>query len=78
MKIKYKLIFIFIFIILISSLPLSTFILDRQEKEKLSMIIHQGEIYSKILASSLLNIILMNGGDLDASKIDSNEMLSIF
>ena len=77
MKIKYKLIIIFIFIILIATLPLSLFILNQQEKQKILIVTHQGEINSRILARTTLNILLMNGGDVGSSKVDIKDMLSI-
>ena len=77
MKIKYKLIIIFIFIILLATLPLSLFILNQQEKQKILLITHQGEINSRILARSTLNILLMNGGDVASSMVDAKDMLSI-
>jgi len=77
LKIKYKLIIIFIFIILIATLPLSLFILDQQEKQKILIITHQGEINSRILARTTLNILLMNGGDITSSMVDAKDMLSI-
>ncbi|OHD66856.1 MAG: hypothetical protein A2176_12365 [Spirochaetes bacterium RBG_13_51_14] len=77
MKIRYKLILIFILIILAATLPLSIFILNQQEKQKLNLITHQGEINSRILARTTLNILLMNGGDISSSMVDAKEMLSI-
>ncbi|MCU0846972.1 MAG: SpoIIE family protein phosphatase [Spirochaetes bacterium] len=77
MKIKYKLILMFVSIILAASLPLSLFILESQEDEKMSLIRHQGRINSRILSMAVMNIILMNGGDVAAVRIDAREMISI-
>ncbi len=77
MKIKYKLILVFAVIILAASLPLSLFILNRQEKSKISLLTHQGEINSAILSRSILNILLMNGGHIPSSRVDAREMISI-
>jgi two-component system, sensor histidine kinase ChiS len=77
LKIKYKLIIIFIIIILIATLPLSLFILNQQEKQKVLIITHQGETNSRILARTTLNILLMNGGDIGSSMVDAKDMLSI-
>ncbi|MFC1668795.1 SpoIIE family protein phosphatase [Spirochaetota bacterium] len=77
MKIKYKLILLLISIILIASLPISFFILKIQESEKIDLLTNQGIINSKILAMSTLNLLIMNGGSITATRIDSKEMLSI-
>ncbi len=77
MKIKYKLILIFILIILCASLPLSLFILNRQKQEKITTVTHQGQIFSKFFAQSILNIILANGGDIKATQIDTREMMTV-
>ncbi|MBN2079413.1 MAG: SpoIIE family protein phosphatase [Spirochaetes bacterium] len=75
--IRYKFILILIFMILGSTLPLSLFILDRQERQKLGLLMHQGEINSRILARATFNILLMNGGDIRGSMVDVKDMLSI-
>ncbi len=77
MKIKFKLILTFIIIILAACLPLSLFILNQQEKQKLALITHQGEINSRILARTTLNILMMNGGDIRGSMVDSQDMISM-
>ncbi len=77
MSFKYKLILLFIIIVITASMPLTLFILEKQEKEKISRIIDENKIISEILARSTLNIILMNGGDVRASKVDCKDMISI-
>lgn len=77
MKIRYKLIIIFIIIIMSSALPLSLYILNKQEEGKISLITHQGEINSSILAYSIRNIVLSNGLNIYATRVDSKEMISI-
>ena len=77
MKIKYKLIIILILIIITASLPLSLFILGQQEKQKLALITHQGEIHSRVLARTTYNILLMNGGDIVCSMVDARDMISM-
>jgi two-component system sensor histidine kinase ChiS len=77
LKIRFKLILTFIFLILIASLPLSLFILNQQEKQKLALITHQGEINSRILARTTLNILMMNGGDIQSTMVDAKDMVSM-
>ena len=67
----------FILIILFASLPVSLFILHKQEQEKIAAATHQGYIFSKILAQSVLNIILANGGDIRATQLDTQEMIGV-
>ena len=68
----------FILIILFASLPLSVFILNKQEQEKISAATLQGNIYSTILTRTVLNIILANGGEIKPTQIDIKEMLGVF
>ncbi|HON79263.1 MAG TPA: SpoIIE family protein phosphatase [Spirochaetota bacterium] len=77
MSIKYKLILSVIAIILISTVPLSVFLLERQEREKLAGILHEGSISARILAQGTINTLLMNGANIAASKVDSKDMISI-
>jgi two-component system sensor histidine kinase ChiS len=77
MKIRYKLILIFILIILAASLPLSFFILNQQERQKIDLLKHQGETNSRILARTTLNILLMNGGDVRSAMVDAKDMITM-
>jgi two-component system, sensor histidine kinase ChiS len=77
MKIKYKLIFMFILIILFASLPVSLYILHKQEEEKIASIASKGRILSTILTQSVMNIILANGGDIKTTQVDVKEMISV-
>src|SRR4030042_2341705 len=77
MKIKYKLILMFILIILFASMPVSLFILHKQEQEKIITATNQGSIFSTILAQSVLNIILANGGDIKTTQVDTKEMMAV-
>lgn len=77
MLIKYKLIVIFVLVIIAASLPLSLFILNKQKAEKIKSLIHTGGLFSKILSRSTLNIILMNGGDIESIKVDAKDMIAI-
>jgi two-component system sensor histidine kinase ChiS len=67
----------FILIILIALLPVSLFILHKQEQEKIAAATHQGYTFSTILAQSVLNIILANGGDIRATQLDTKEMIGV-
>jgi two-component system sensor histidine kinase ChiS len=67
----------FILIILFALLPVSLFILHKQEQEKIAAATHQGHIFSTILAQSVLNIILANGGDIRATQLDTKDMIGV-
>ncbi len=75
MKIKYKIIIVMALVIITASLPLTLFILDSQEKEKIRLLLHQGEVQSRILSHAVMNILLMNGGDVEASRVDAGAMM---
>ncbi len=74
MKIKYKLTLIFILIIVAASLPLSLFILNKQEKEKITNLTNMGRLFAMITAETAHNMLIMNGGDIEAAKIDLKDM----
>jgi len=77
MKIRYKFIIAFIIITLLAALPVSLFIIERQENSIISMLTHQGELQSSLLARSVLNTLLVSGGDLEATRVDAGEFMKI-
>ncbi|TAL31010.1 MAG: response regulator [Spirochaetes bacterium] len=77
MKIKYKLIIIFVFIIVASTVPFGLFILSQAENESLDTLSQQGKYYSWILSRSASNTLLLNGGDIEASRVDIQDTLSM-
>jgi len=58
-------------------LPFSFYILENFKENILGKTLEQGKVVTAILAKSTVNILLMNGGDLSASKVDAQDMLSI-
>ncbi|TAL37468.1 MAG: response regulator [Spirochaetes bacterium] len=77
MRLKYKLILIFALLIIASSLPLTLFILNKQESEITDQLARNGEMQSAIIARYALNILLQNGGDLANARVDAREMLKV-
>ncbi len=77
MKIKYKLILIFILFTAILMTPFFSFLIQKLESETLSYTINQSKTNSKILAKSVLNILMMNGGDIQSSGVDIKDMASM-
>lgn len=77
MKLKYKLILLLLIVIIFASFPLSYFILLKQEEEKISSVMQQGKIQTRLLAYTVMNTLLVNGGDIDASRIDTRTTLDM-
>ncbi len=77
MKIKYKLIVIFVLLILASSVPLGMFILSQAERETLAQLFRQGKYYSWLVSRSSSNILLLNGGDIESSRVDIQDTLAM-
>ncbi len=77
MKLKYKLILLLLTVIIFASFPLSYFILQKQEEEKISSVMQQGRIQTRLLAYSVMNTLLVNGGDIEASRIDTRTTLEM-
>ena len=76
MKLKYKIIIIFLILIITSIVPLSIYILYEETEDKSTLMQNQGDSYSQILSRLSHNVILMNGGDLKASRIDAADIMS--
>ncbi len=77
MKIRYKLILIFVFIIIAAALPLSLFNLFQQEKQLIRQLDHRGRVNSSMIARFGLSVLMMNGGDLENSRVDLRDMMGM-
>ena len=77
MKIKYKLILIFILFTVILITPFFSLIIQKLESETLNYTINQSKTNSRIFAKSVLNILMMNGGDIHSSSVDIKDMTSM-
>ena len=77
MKIKYKLILIFIIFSGLLFTPFFSFLIQKLETETLKYTINQNKTNSKIFAKSVLNILMMNGGDIHSSSVDIKDMTSM-
>ncbi len=77
MKIKYKLILTFIIFTAILLIPFFSFIIQKLESETLSYTINQSKTNTRIYAKSVLNILMMNGGDIHSSSVDIKDMTSM-
>lgn len=77
MKIKYKLILIFILFVAILMTPFFSFLISKLETETLNYTINQSKTNNKIFSKSVLNILMMNGGDIQSSGVDIKDMASM-
>ena len=77
MKIKYKQIIITFIIIVLSVVPISYFIANQREKERLDSILKRSTFETRLMAGTALNILLVNGGDLRNTKLDLKEMIKM-
>ncbi len=77
MKIKHKLILVFILFTAVLLTPFYTILMQKFETETLKYTISQSITNSRIFAKSVLNILMMNGGDIRSSSVDIKEMTSM-
>jgi len=77
MKIKYKLILIFILFTAILMVPFFSFLINKMEYETLDYTISQNKTNCSIFAKSVLNILMMNGGEIHTSSVDIKDMVSM-
>ncbi|HDP80736.1 MAG TPA: response regulator [Spirochaetes bacterium] len=77
MKIRYKLTALFLLIIIASLIPASLFILRRVESHLMDRLLLKARIDAEVLARSTVHTIMMNGGDVATSRVDSRETISI-
>ena len=76
MSLKYKIIIILIVSIMLTIVPASLYMMDKRESDLISAIVQQQTVISSIMAQTTLNILLMNGGDIETSCVDVKEMFT--
>ena len=77
MKIKHKLILVLILFTAVLLTPFSALVMQKFESETLKYTINQSITNSRIFAKSVLNILMMNGGDIQSSSVDIKDMTSM-
>lgn len=77
MKIRYKFFIAFIIIIAITT-PVPIYILNRQIEQQHASIITEGTIRAKQISHAILNMLLLNSGNIPQTSIDANEYISSF
>ena len=78
MRLRYKISLLLAGIILAGILPVSVYIVDTQEKERLAAATARGEVQAKLFARSVFNILLMDAGDVKSARIDAREISTIY
>jgi two-component system sensor histidine kinase ChiS len=78
MRLRYKISLLLAAIILAGILPVSVYIVDTQEKERLAAATARGEVQAKLFARSIFNILLMDAGDVKSARIDAREISTIY
>lgn len=78
MRVRTKLILSLALIIFIAIVPISWYLISKLEEATLEKARQMGLAECEFLARSMLNLLLTNGGDLQASRVDGREVLKIF
>jgi two-component system sensor histidine kinase ChiS len=74
MKIRYKFFIAFIIIIAIT-VPVPVYILTTQVEQQRMTIIKEGEIFAKQISHTVLNMLLLNNGNVSQTSIDAYEYI---
>lgn len=77
-KIKYKLAMTVLAVAVVAAIPLSMYILDKQEKEKIESTIAVGRGNTKLLAKTMLDVFLKSGGEPGSVRIDAEEAINTY
>lgn len=64
-------------VIVFTALPISLFLLHKQEQASIKQVINEGFNSAEILSRSAANILLMNAGNISSAQIDCREMMDI-
>ncbi|MCX8124521.1 MAG: SpoIIE family protein phosphatase [Spirochaetes bacterium] len=75
MRIRYKILIAFIIIIAIT-MPFPLYILNRQIEQLHSKIINDGTLQAKQISNMVLNMLLLNSGNVAQTSIDANEYIT--
>lgn len=59
-------------------LPVSFYIVQTQENERIASAQARGEFQARLYARSVMNILLMDAGDLNSARVDARELSTIF
>ncbi len=77
-KIKYKLALTVLAVAIVAVIPLSFYILAKQEKEKIDSTISIGRGNTKLLGKTMLDVFLKSGGEPESMRIDAEEAINTY
>ncbi len=78
MKLRYKLSLTLALLILVGILPVSVYIVNTQEKERIAAAEARGDFQARLFARNVFNILLMDAGDIAATRVDARELSAIY
>jgi|GEM_PF-5346814 len=77
-KIKYKLALTVLIVAVVAAIPLSMYILMKQEKEKIESTVAIGRGNTKLLGKTMLDVFLKSGGEPGSMRIDAEEAMNTY
>jgi two-component system sensor histidine kinase ChiS len=78
MTIKKKIVSIFLLLLSSGLFPFSFITISKIKTEAIANLQDQSKIYAYIFSKAIVNSLFMNGGDIDATAVDTKELMSIF
>lgn len=78
MKLRYKISLTLALLILVGILPVSVYIVNTQEKERIAAAEARGDFQARLFAKNIFNILLMDAGDIAATRVDARELSAIY
>jgi two-component system sensor histidine kinase ChiS len=78
MPLRYKISLTLAAIIIAGIAPVAFYIVHVQESDRMESVRASGDFQARLFARSVLNILLMDAGDLNSSRVDAQELSSIY
>lgn len=78
MPLRFKISLTLAAVILAGILPVSVYIVQSQENERVMAAQARGEFQARLYARSVMNILLMDAGDVNSARVDARELSTIF
>jgi len=77
-KIKYKFALTLLIVSIAAAIPLSLYILNQQQKEKIESTVAIGRGNTRLLSRTMLDVFLKSGGDPASMRIDAEEAIATY
>ncbi|HRP70123.1 MAG TPA: HAMP domain-containing protein, partial [Turneriella sp.] len=78
MRVRSKLIIALSLVIAVAIIPISFYIVNKFEHSSFQKAKEEGEAQSQFFVRSVFNLLLTNGGNIPATRVDAKEVLKIF